>query len=493
MNIQTYIGHFKKFANMDFNKNWVALKKSEIMVDNESVVVWIPQVKSKGYMICRWICKIINYIRGKNPHLELVHQLINSIKAFKSNAGATPQNLKLQKKVMEKALQLLKKFEKQKHLEPYIISNVNKDINTISKEIESNSKEIKPSVINIENHASSQDELGEENKLKKDINAISTEIEFSAIDHENDTSSPYELGKKNLELAFSIDWDKENPLFDTSFVQSWISGNKSEGHWFYKDEMDNSCKVPLSKEILAKNYEFINFLINLLNTNDSKLSSVNQNHLSKMLCSIMNSIKQSDNFQVKYKKVVSEICHALKNCSNAQNTAIESLFYEFVSPTFESGHGMIHQKVKHRLQMLRNLIFKEAIAEVIQSDPKKEYYGKHETATYNHYYGLSNLCEQFGLPKSVSTLDQNFKKYALKDKENDITKKFKQKYNPTRIIDTIYNAVWDAFDNTVPTALFTEWILKQNVDQDILDENGKYQKWCVEKLLEELEIIKTKS
>lgn len=505
ININTYNTKFENFSNIDLNKNWVSLEKCKVMVDQFTLNdVWIPQVKSKRNIVIRWICKIINYIRGKNPQLELANQLVNATKTFNSIKDQNLSDLTLQKKIVEITLQLLHKFEK-KHLpnHPYLITTIENEKIKITLQEQTNKKNLPEDPIPTKN-------------LPK-IKPLSTEY------------TNYKLGEKSLEVAFSVDWDKDNSLFHPSFVNSWISGFVKSwipsplfpyfksNCWSYQDK-----SIPLSNEIIHTHEDFIEFLQELMNPNPHHvikdhygfpLTSENIKRLRQMLCAIMNTIYPKDydqnnleqmvDFQDKYKRTVSETYNALQNCSNAMNTAIENLFYEIVSPSCFSKTGAIGQKVEFRLQKLRDGIFRKIIQDFLDHEitmiyqPKNgQYtsYAEHGAATFNYYYGMNELCKKLGLPLSISALDSRYKGYALKDKEMAILEKFNQEYTPSRIIDVIYDAICDIYDITIPTAFFTEWVQKQNMDQEtILDENGQYQKETVIKLLEELEIIKSKT
>lgn len=308
-------------------------------------------------------------------------------------------------------------------------------------------------------------------------------IKFDTLNSKNYYQSHFHLGKKSLALTYCIDWNKDHPLFDPTFTFDWIHSHSM---------------IDLPNLDFHKHQQFISFLKQLTDDNPiikdhygKELSQENVERIRQMIFAIMNLIKEeqkTNNFEKKYIIVVTEICNALDNCSNAMNTAIESLFYQLSFPS----EGNIGQKVELCLQKLRDTIFRKSIQTVLQRSDRADYYLKHEAASFNYYYANTHLSTTLGLPLSVSALDKKWQKYALKDQEYEIIKLFYQNYTPNKIIDTIYDVICDVYDQQIPVKVFTDWILNQpNVPQDqIIDENGQYNKWCVAYLLEKLQIIK---
>lgn len=159
----------------------------------------------------------------------------------------------------------------------------------------------------------------------------------------------------------------------------------------------------------------------------------------------------------------------------------------------------LKQKVAFRLQMLRDAIFRESIRDVIDRDANKNFFGEHNAATYNYYYGKKMLCASIGLPPSVSELDHNYQSFALKNKNDKILEEFHKRYTPLKMIQVIYDAINNPEDQSIKSALFTDWLLQESQldpEQFMLEEEDKkgvtvysYNPITVIHLLKRLQLI----
>lgn len=342
-----------------------------------------------------------------------------------------------------------------------------------------------------------------------------------------DNPKQYFLGKKGLEVAFSIDWDSDLPLFDQSFTEKWIRSvcNGEVKKNLKCTDIEKSqlftndiySYIPLSD----KHQTLITFLRTLCNENETlydkyhkAFSDDNKEKIRKIMCGIMNLLQEkqgSYNYvnPGKYALVVNEIDAALHNCSNAMNTATENLFYQIHSmcqngkdqTNGADGKGLeaaLGQKVAYRLQMLRDAIFRESIQYVMDHHKQSSFYTPHAAATFNYYYGRKDLCAKLGIPPSISQSDQNYQTYALKGQDQQIIQEFNIRYTPIKMIKVIYEAVSNPEDQSIKTALFTDWLQQESQfdDEIMLEEenaNGtsdyRYNPMTVVHLLKKLELI----
>lgn len=455
-----YIQQFKSFGDIDLKKSWVSFQSQSVVTNGKIYKVLIPIIGSKPNRLLRWIYKIFNILTGHHFKRETAKDLVNSIADFRKISLQVSNDDDLQKRVKKVATDLLVKFQKHKYCKGNLL-------------------------LELENVFFNTNEPILVNK--------STKTKFHL---ELD-----KLGLKQKALEFtSIDWkNKDNSLFDPSLTNKWIK--ESSKKWV--KEYASKMKLPQFFEFSldAKHEVFLDFINKL--TSDQQiedhyhkvLPQENVDRLKAMIFAIMNTIKKQDlkDFDNKYVMVVEETCKALNNCSNAMNTAIENLFYDIY---FSNLSGGISQKVSMRLQKLRDGLFRECIQEILNKNTfNSEYFLKHAAATFNLYYGNNEICTALGLPISVSSFDSKYKSYALQGEELEIMKLFNQKYTSERITDVIYDAVCDVNDTSIPTALFTDWVMnhsKLNLDEVLEEDTGQYKKSCVTCLLEYLEIIKPK-
>lgn len=480
MQVNDYLNQFKTFSNMDLNSSWVSIQEKTVNVKGKNQKVFVPIIKSKPHRFLRWIYQI--FFRMKHHRNEIAKNLTLSLKDFKKIQTEQLGDNNLQKQVMNKAIKVLLKFEKhhfctadlRKSVESGMSVNpgippTNPFLPPINPLLPPINPEVPP--------------------INPEVPPVNPAIEEPKIKVPEKSEASYVLAENAIKVPVSIDWKSNNVLFDPVFANDWV--------------LEKHKKVKYSPEHQA----FITFMQNLIFNHPIKdsygkfLTEENLDCLRKMMFGILNTIKDlkdkgEADFNDKYSMVVKETCKALKNCSNAMNTAIENLFYDIYLSNL--GGGGISQKVTLHLQKVRDAIFRESMKEIFAKNKDsvlwgKDYYLKHEATAMNYYYANPSLCSKLGLPPGISALDKGYEKYALKGKEAEIENLFKAKYTPQKIIDVIYDIIIDTNDSSIPTAFFTDWIEKEsNLDmEDVLDEDTyQYKKGCVAHLLEKLNIIK---
>lgn len=490
MIVNDYFNQFKNFAEMDHRKSWVSFQSKSVIVNGKNYKVLMPVVGSKPTRFLRWIYKIFDILTGYHFKKKTAKNLFASVQEFKKiNALQSGDNL-LHDRVMKIAVDLLKKFEKHKYCKGDLLLALESPSPIFSNPSEKikPSKPILENTLNVEeqlnfNFNSSGLNIGPSKPILGDISKVEEQLNF------NFSSSTLE--KKAFEVN-SFNWnDSENSLLDPIFTTSWVLGDSSK--MILSDKETNQLNENNNHNTFISFLQDLTFDKPIKDHYNKVLSPQNVDRLKKMMFAIMNSINKGDaeSFNNRYIMVVEETCRALNNCSNAMNTAIENLFYDI---HFSNSAGGISQKVSQRLQKLRDDFLRESIQEILNSNPyKNEFYLKHAAATYNYYYGKNNLCSKLGLPSSVSSLDAGYKGYALQGQESKIMELFNQKYTSERITDVIYGAICDVNDTSIPTALFTDWVMNQSkldLDEVLEEDTGQYKKSCVTCLLENLEIIK---
>ncbi len=292
------------------------------------------------------------------------------------------------------------------------------------------------------------------------------------------------LGPKSLQVAFSMDWNKDDPvLFNPDYIIKLYSSNEVD----CIADRDNLHKKIGNLKLI----EFIKFVRDLMTYGSIRdhygnlLSKENTDRLRQMMLALMNLLnaqrKEAD-FYDQYAAIVLQICAALENCSNGINTNIESIFINFAMPK----EGNIGYRVKLALQIWREALFRKAILAAIINSP---YAMAHEAASVTYYY--RRISKEFGIPTSVTELDLRYEAYAMAGQENKIRALFNQWYTHCGIVKYISDIIHNPQDSTITAQLFTDWVTARYGDKrdEMLDEEGRYKPEAVIALLQELEIL----
>jgi hypothetical protein len=288
-----------------------------------------------------------------------------------------------------------------------------------------------------------------------------------------------QLGAKKKEVAFSIDWSKDNPkLFDPTYVNKLIKKKEKHPH------MSNPLIPSHSRD------RFITFLSDLMNNKElrlPRLSKENTDQMRQMMLAIMNTVNarsKEPKFNEFYASLINLVDLALNSCSNRVNTEVEAIFIGLLFPK----DGNLGRRVRLALQEYRHQIFQKSIHAVISKSWSALAHG---AASFNYYNG--RMAEQFGLPRSISKHDHNYESFAMKGQEENIKAFFKKEYTPLNILRKIMRIIGDPFDISIDTKLFTNWIeTRYSADKrhQVLDETGNYRPECFVQLLTELEVLK---
>jgi len=291
----------------------------------------------------------------------------------------------------------------------------------------------------------------------------------------NDPFHKLKLGAKNREVAFAMDWSKDDPvLFNMTYMQNLIT--QKELH----PDMQN---VYLSAENKS---EFTHLLSEILLGNVEELSKENANRVRQMTLAILNTLNQKRTepaFQETYATIVVSFLQAFTHCSNRINTEVEAIFNNLCYPK----DGNLGRRIRLVLQRIRALIFHSAVHKQIAQNP---YYLKHGASSFNYYN--RKMAQSFGLAPSVAELDKHYADYAMKGREKDITELFDKEYTPVTIYNKLSEIMQNPEDNTIPCKLFTDWIEARYGKKEmysLLDESGKYSPKCFIRLFKELEIF----
>ena len=364
---------------------------------------------------------------------------------FDSN-GALKNDAQL-KKLLDRAVELQEKLpQKAKH-------KFEKQVNKWEK-VEKANKAAEEALI--KNKAKDASLMSDEQKLT---------LQFQKI----------KLGTKSREVAFAMDWSKDDPvLFNPTYVKSLI-----------KEGMEHpDMKNPhISKDNKAK---FLELLNDLMTDGSDELSNKNNTRIKKMILAILNTLndlKKTPKFQETYAAIVFNICGAFKHCSNRINSEIEAIFTNLCYPK----DGNLGQRIRIALQLMRAQLFRKAIHLQVAHKPS---YLEEEACSVNYY--SRKMATSFGLPPTVSSLDNNYDSLALKGKEKNIHKFFEKEYTPFAIYKKLSESIQDSQDNSIPCKLFTDWVEAHYSLEErykLLDDSGKYSPECFIRLFTELEIF----
>jgi hypothetical protein len=301
------------------------------------------------------------------------------------------------------------------------------------------------------------------------------------------TLKEYTLGPKNNEVAYSMDWSKDDPiLFDPTYLIDLSS----------QMQRHPDMQSPLiPSETKTK---FITFISDLMEDNtivdhyNVPLSKDNTDQIRKMMLAIMNQVnakRLEPGFQEFYATIIDTICLSIDNCSNRINTQIESVFVDLNYPK----EGTLGLRIFLALQELRMQIFRKGVHLHVAEN---SYYLRHEAASVSYYFRrmteLGLVSAIFGLAPSVSSMDHNFESYAMKNLEESIVNFFQREYTPFTIFQKLSEAIQDPNDTSIPCQLFTKWVQSRYSDEEqesLIDEMGKYRPECFLRLFTELQIF----
>ncbi len=289
---------------------------------------------------------------------------------------------------------------------------------------------------------------------------------------------PYQGGLKFYQPTDSILEQADHPLFTREYVDALLQNPRHPDF-----QMLNGPDIN----------RFVSFLRNLMNSNQisdhyhNQLSVENTTKIRKAILAILNTFnlqRASRDFTNKYRVTVSQILEITNNCTNRYNTGIDYLFNSVVS-----GEDNLEKQVLKALQELRFKIFRKAIHAVIAQDARRQYYFEHEASTFNYY--SARLSGALGLPPSLSSLDNRFQAYALKEKDAEIMQAFTQEYTATRAFKEIRETINNPFDPAISSQLFTTWVQEKYPDTayEQMDENGHFKRETVAQFLVQHQIL----
>lgn len=443
ISFDVYNKSFSNLENIDSN-SWVYFETKTLRLRNKrneeiAQEVLVPQVYSKP-------CKLVRFIywffqRFLKKHLTTANDLVLAVETASKILPSTPDENDLLVRVANASKNILTRLNR-KH--PELSIQLAKNQATGERIVERHNAQVL--------HC-----------------------------HMVDLCQNKNLGIKGLEVAFSMDWEKDDPLlFEPTYLNDLIQQEKL--HPDLKNKYISSRNINI----------FVNFICNLMENGQIKdhyrkvLSKENTDRLRQMMLAIMNLLnakRTEPHFEETYASVVLQICLALDNCSNGINTNVEAVFMGLALPK----EGNIGYRIRLALQIMRDTIFRKGIQACISKSPEAM---EHEAASVSYYY--RNISKNFGLPLSVTDLDVRFQDYAMRDQEDQISRLFFEQYTPVSIVRNIFEIIYNPYDSTIPTKAFTDWVETRytlEARYDLLAEDGRYKPDCLVQLLQELEVI----
>lgn len=426
-----YKNSFQVFQNIDAT-SWIDFEEKELTTHSLRNRVLVPRLCSKPTPFLRVIYWIFDCLRGESHNSRTAKKLITCLKI--SVHAIKDSNIDTQLKAFEVTETLLRKLTRDPAQQARQMQEI---------------QEVRAQLI-------------ADQQLANDLSGCT-------------------LGPKNREIAYSMDWSKNDPLlFDPTYMTDLITHRKTH---------PDICNALIPNH--SKN-QFITFIYNLMTGQEIKdhygivLSRKNVDRISQMMLAIMNQVnaaRREPLFQEFAASVFNMVCLAIDNCSNRINTEIEAIFINLNYPK----DGNLGFRVRLALQKLRAQIFQKSIHLHVAQNPN---YLNHEAASFNYYYG--KMTKLFGLPPSVSSFDHQFESFAMKGLEENITRFFEKEYTPLTILKKLSEEIQDPNTPSVPCKLFTDWIEASYSAEErynLLDSTGKYRPECFIRLFTELQIF----
>ena len=425
-----YKSSFQAFHNIDAD-SWIDFEEKELTLHSLRKRVLVPHLYSKPTPFMRLLYWIFDCLRGEAQNSRTAKKLITCLKI--SISAIKDSNIETQLQALEVTETLLKKLTRDPDTQVRQMREI---------------QEIRAGLI-------------ADQQLVYVLKKCS-------------------LGPRNREVAYAMNWSKDDPLlFDPTYMTDLITRQKKH------PDMHNPLIPTRTKT------QFITFISNLwtgktiLDHYGTVLSKDNTDRIRQMMLAIMNLVnaaRREPQFQEFYASIINIICLAMDNCSNRINTEIEGIFYDLNYPK----EGNLGQRIRPALQEFRAQVFRKGIHLHVAQNA---YYLEHEAASAN-YYG--KMAERFGLPPSVSRMDRQFEKFAMKGLEESIARYFESEYTPSAIFQKLSEAIQDPNDTSIPCQLFVKWLeANYSIEEryNLLDDTGKYSPECFIRLFTELQIF----
>jgi hypothetical protein len=436
--LSAYKASFDRLAGMDPSTSWVHFKKQTITVNDRDLQVLVPQVQEKPWKIIRFV----KWFFGRLFRLFFSResQYLTTAKNLCASVAEGTRILKLSSSGPMSSL-------------------LSKAVESVLTKLEKKHPEVKG--LHVKAFQQRDDR-----ELKQRITALCVNRQ---------------PGPSYLEIAYAMDWTRDDPvLFDPTYVSSLIHSTQ-RGNPLHPDLKN----LPNSETLV----DFLSRLMYGLEIQDrygATISKENTDRLRQMMLAIMNTLnakRGEADFQTTYKTVVLQVCLALRNCSNGINTNVEGVYNNLAYPK----GGNIGQSVKLALQSKREEIFRKCILNCLSKSDKPAYYLSHEAASVNYYF--RRMGREFGLPPSISEMDNKWEEFALIGGESAIRAEFRDENRIENCVKTILDSINNPHDPTIATKLFNDWIAtKYSLEEryGLLDEQGKYKPECIIQLMQEL-------